>query len=402
MKKVLLVFLLSPVLFGSFNLMAQNWVNGGNALTANGTLGTTTNFSVLFKTNNIERGRITNSGLWGFGTTAPTSKVQINSATGQVPLRVQVNALTKFFVNSTGGVSIGSGSTPPANGLFVSGNTGIGTSAPENKLHVFKGSAGSVTGYANAPLIVENSTSCYINILAPDATETGILFGKPADAIGGGIVYSTPATLNGLQFRTNGNIPRMVLTDIGNLGVGTIDPGNYKLKISTSINSIGFGLDIENASTNDNWELATLGRGIGDLQLYFNTGFRGSFNSTSGAYTSISDERLKTNIKPMTAMLDKIKQLKPSTYQFKNTTDKQEYNGFIAQDVMKIFPSLVMHNVNPERKLDVYTMDYSGFGVLAIKGIQELAPIVEEQKEKIDSIENASKAALSKQMLIIK
>jgi len=41
-------------------------VNGGNALTSNGTLGTTTNFSVLFKTNNSERGRITNNGLWGF------------------------------------------------------------------------------------------------------------------------------------------------------------------------------------------------------------------------------------------------------------------------------------------------------------------------------------------------
>jgi hypothetical protein len=82
----------------------------------------------------------------------------------------------------------------------------------------------------------------------------------------------------------------------------------------------------------------------------------------------------------MSTMLDKIKQLKPSTYQFKNEIDKQEYNGFIAQDVMKIFPSLVMHNVNPERKLDVYTIDYSGFGVLAIKGIQELGPVIEEQK----------------------
>jgi len=41
-------------------------------------------------------------------------------------------------------------------------------------------------------------------------------------------------------------------------------------------------------------------------------------------------------------------------------------------------------------------MDYSGFGVLAIKGILELAPIIEEQKkineeqrEEIDSIKNA-------------
>jgi hypothetical protein len=82
----------------------------------------------------------------------------------------------------------------------------------------------------------------------------------------------------------------------------------------------------------------------------------------------------------MTAMLDKISNLKPCTYQFKNISDQQQYSGFIAQDVMKIFPSLVMHNVNPERKIDVYTMDYSGFGVIAVKGIQELQPIIEEQK----------------------
>ena len=86
-------------------------------------------------------------------------------------------------------------------------------------------------------------------------------------------------------------------------------------------------------------------------------------------------------------MLEKINQLKPSVYQFKNTTDKQEYNGFIAQDVLKIFPSLVLHTVNTERKLDVYTLNYSGFGVIAIKGIQELLAIITEQNEKIALLE---------------
>src|SRR5215211_8138725 len=125
MKKTLLVFLSSLLLF-SFNAIAQNWVTTGNALSANGTLGSTTNFSVLFKSNNSERGRLTNSGLWGFGTTTPNSKVHINSASSQVPFRVQINASTKFLVHSGGGVSIGSSTTPPSNGLYVAGNTGIG------------------------------------------------------------------------------------------------------------------------------------------------------------------------------------------------------------------------------------------------------------------------------------
>ena len=79
-------------------------------------------------------------------------------------------------------------------------------------------------------------------------------------------------------------------------------------------------------------------------------------------------------------MLEKINKLKPSSYQFKKSTTKEEYNGFIAQEVMKLFPAMVTHTVDTGRAIDVYTMDYSGFGVLAIKGIQELMPLIEEQK----------------------
>jgi Chaperone of endosialidase len=257
-------------------------------------------------------------------------------------------------------------------------NVGIGTNTPTHKLHVFNGSAG-VTAWYNSSLVVESSTDNYISILAPDASETSVLFGKPEGNTSGAIVYNNSGLVDGFQFRTGGNVNRMVLTSTGNLGVGTLSPGLYKTKVTHTT----FGLDIENANTADDWEMVT----YSTLQLYFNDIFRGSFNNTTGAYTAVSDERLKTNIKPMTAMLDKINLLKPATYQFKNTTDKQEYNGFIAQDVMQIFPSMVTHNVIKERNVDAYTMDYSGFGVLAIKGLQELQTIVTEQKQKIETLE---------------
>lgn len=40
-----------------------------------------------------------------------------------------------------------------------------------------------------------------------------------------------------------------------------------------------------------------------------------------------------------------------------------------------------MHNINEAHRLDVYTLNYSGFGVIAIKGIQELQSIVDSEKE---------------------
>lgn len=62
----------------------------------------------------------------GIGTTSPSDKLHIVSETGQDPLRVQVNSSTKLRVLSNGGTSIGANNTsPPENGLYVSGNTEI-------------------------------------------------------------------------------------------------------------------------------------------------------------------------------------------------------------------------------------------------------------------------------------
>jgi hypothetical protein len=166
MKKKLLVILSNILLLTSLQLVAQTpWLVGGNTLTANSRFGSNNGFAVIFRTNSFDRGVITTSGLWG-----------------------------------------------------------IGTTLPENTLHVVKGSAGVVTGYFNAPLIVENSTNSYINILAPTLNETGILFGNPSSSLHGGIIYNNPSLGNGLQFRTNGNVTRMALSNSGNLGIGTTIP----------------------------------------------------------------------------------------------------------------------------------------------------------------------------------
>ncbi len=309
----------------------------------------------------------------GIGTTSPGAKLEIN---GQMKLtggspgngKVLTSDATGLATWQTSASGIGGSGIPNYIPIFTATNTlgssqiidngtyvGIGTSAPTSKLSLF--TPNNSDGYSHT-------------------SEGGIVMNEH---IGG--VSASIGTSSNHTFRiVANNEPIINVVPGGYVGINTIDPGLYNLKVREN----NFGLAIESSQTGDTWELFTQN----NLELYFDVVLRGSFNSTTGAYSAISDERLKTNIKPMSPMLDKISQLRPSTYQFKNTTDQSEYTGFIAQEVMKLFPSLVIHNVNPKRNLDVYTMDYSGFGVIAIKGIQELQGIIDLQQAKIASLED--------------
>ena len=127
----------------------------------------------------------------GIGTTTPNSKLHMNGAADEVALRAQVNGQSKLIVASTGGVSIGANQTsPPANGLYVAGNVGIGTTAPSVALDVV-GSieyTGTITDVSDARLKenivpvtgaldkVRAIDGVYFNMIdTPGRTEVGVL-----------------------------------------------------------------------------------------------------------------------------------------------------------------------------------------------------------------------------------
>lgn len=132
---------------------------------------------------------------------------------------------TPYAVRALSAHSLDAADGSPTSVVFVdnNGNVGVGTTAPDSKLHIHKATAGTVTADANSVAVFENSTNGYVTILTPDANERGVLFGEPSSNVAGGVLYNSPTTPDGLQFRTNGNVMRMSIDNTGNLGIGIAD-----------------------------------------------------------------------------------------------------------------------------------------------------------------------------------
>ena len=123
--------------------------------------------------------------------------------------------------------------------------------------------------------------------------------------------------------------------------------------------------------------LNTLDHGTGVvLDFYYNNVGRGRFQYWDGNYVVLSDRRMKDDIQPLEPVLTKIKNLRTVRYEMaRNNPNHQKSIGMIAQEVQAVFPQLIRqisdHNRNSAPINDALVMDYSSFGVLAIKALQE-------------------------------
>ena len=94
---------------------------------------------------------------------------------------------------------------------------------------------------------------------------------------------------------------------------------------------------------------------------------------------TVSDERLKTAILPITGALSKVSQLNGCTFTY--TTDGKKSAGLIAQDVEKVLPSAVS-----EKELPLKTEDGEKYKVLQYdQTIGLLVEAIKELKDMVDS-----------------
>jgi Chaperone of endosialidase len=114
------------------------------------------------------------------------------------------------------------------------------------------------------------------------------------------------------------------------------------------------------------------------------------FFSNTGDYITVSDKRLKNDIRQLSPVLNEVMQLQPVQYKMKHNNSSGRISiGFIAQDVRELFPGLVhsiMDSASGKDDNNLYAVNYTGFSVLAIKAVQELKVENEELKKQVETL----------------
>lgn len=275
-------------------------------------------------------------------------------------------------------------------GTSTVGNVSIGTSNTNyGKLFIF-GNNTNTTGDDGVYLSMNNNAT-------NTGTTVGIRFGTTNNLFKSAILHQDNGTngVGNLIFAATGDVgstnvsaaDAKLTINADGVGVGTTAPtmplhvvGSAQVYAPGTVDTFSFsvnyasgtlrGIGINNTINSNKWTIYQYSSS--ELSLLYNASDRGSFNTTSGAYTSVSDARDKDNISPIGNVLNNVMQLQPKSYHFKSDETDKKYIGFIAQDVEKLFPQLVYHrDAIDGQTRDQYMLDYSGFGVVAIGAIQE-------------------------------
>ena len=110
-------------------------------------------------------------------------------------------------------------------------------------------------------------------------------------------------------------------------------------------------------------------------------------NTSTTAYNTSSDYRLKENIAPMTGALNKVLQLKPCTYTWKATGEAGE--GFIAHELQAVVPDAVTGEkdaVDEEGNIKPQGIDTSFLVATLTAAIQEQQAMIETLKTELDTV----------------
>ena len=301
-----------------------------------------------------------------------------NSNSKNVLIGTNTSTNGKLQVEGDGGIAAYFSSSAGPALVTGDGNVGIRKLSPAYQLDV-NGDGHFYTKDGSAPLTVEQGSSDPAKLLLKN---TGLGAWQMSGGGGASALFSIDFTGGSVI----SPVPAFTANANSNVGIGGVNGGPSRLKIFQK----DVGLSLQNTDNGRIWDF-WVSAPSGDLVLYNNLlgpGVpAGTFSATTGLYLP-SDRRLKKEIAeiPM-GILQKIMQLQPVSYHYNvEDTSAKRSLGFLAQDVQGLFPELVGQSPVRNGEGGYLSLNYAGFGVIAIKAIQE-------QQQEIESLKN-DKASL--------
>ena len=353
-------------------------------------------------------------GLVGGGTAAAQSctTYPYSFSTGTVAYAAQVNA------NFACAVLTGKG-------LFT-GNVGIGTTTPQNTLHVNGGitttSGGPDAATTPALSLYDSGSTGYITSLANEVAW------EPLVIAAGTISIMSDYSIQGFYQNASGSVGIGTTTPADTLDVtAPVVFGNATERLSLNSGSIGFNRRVatgqiyntsayayqwqhipSSTATSDWLQLqvyspsggtvtgaaiavngqggVAVGGGALDGWLFTSNGYAGGTES----WATTSDTRLKTNITPITGALAAVLQLQGVRYSFitaESRTLAQDLKlpntpqvGFLAQDVAKVVPEAVVAPADPTTGV---------YGLMESKLVPYLVEAIKAQQAQIATQQTA-------------
>ncbi|MHC4544211.1 MAG: tail fiber domain-containing protein [Planctomycetota bacterium] len=234
------------------------------------------------------------------------------------------------------GASYSGTETAPTNGMIVQGNVGIGKRNPEYKLDIYGGLDALRVGHANSWFEVQTVTSTVLSLADGEGNRAGFIGGT--ENVAGENVLVIAGCDDG------GSCPYYTyFHESGNVGIGEPNPA-YKLDVD------------------------------GDIQCV-------TLHETS-------DARLKTNVRRLTNVLDKVEKIRGVSFEWNEAAGSvgavagDKHIGVIAQDVEKVFPELVSAPADGYK-----SVDSTNLTAVLIEAVKELKTENEILRKRVDALE---------------
>jgi hypothetical protein len=370
--------------------------------------------NISFATSNETRMLISSTGKVGVGTITPSNQLTVGGG-----LEFSSSAFTAggsgagVWMPGAGELGLVAGGATAVR-INASGNVGIGTPSPTVRLNVGPSAAALD---ANETFQVRSTGTVNYGTIR---TAGNTLYLGAVDGGSDGFIGTFSNTNFALRTAA---ADRLVISNSGNVGIGTTSPTAGKLQIgNTTANIAAIQAFSSGSGGGDGMWLGSstaAGRvlalhkvgGTGNiLEAWYDGGGgyaqRLTLNNAgamwiAGALTQNSDGRLKKNISPVPSALGGIAKLRGVSFEWTDKTrESGRQLGVIAQDVQSVFPELVTTG-----KDGMLSVNYLGLTAPLIEAVKELKADndnLRAQLREITTIQNAEIEKIRREVRALK